>query len=69
MWLTIAIAAVIIYVFSKITGIQIGEVIALALGLFLSMGVCVDVYAWFKRWKSPYYDPGGEPGSGMDDGD
>ena len=38
-------------------------------GLFLLMGVIVDITEWFKHRSSPYYHRGGEPGSGMDDGE
>ncbi len=38
-----------------------------ALGLFLLMGVTLDIIDWFKRRSQGYMDDG-ESGSGMEDG-
>ena len=63
-WTTTAIAIAILYGFSKLTGIQMGEVLTLAIGLFLLIGVIVDITEWIKHRRSPYYNPGGEQDDG-----
>lgn len=67
--ITITIIIAVLYGFSKLTGIQMGGVVTVALGLFLLMGVCVDIHDWWVRRTSPRWHSGGEPGSGMDDGE